>query len=420
MSEKRTIEKLLRQQAALANFGSFAFGERDLVKVLTEAARVCAESLGVPYAKICRHREAENDLVVEAGHGWTTGVIGTVVSAVDEKSTQGRAFVTGEPVIVEDLSTNHSFALPAFYAVHKIVATADVLIKGKGQPWGVLEIDTPRPRKFDQHDISFMTGFANVVAEAVATAGRISVLSTAVEQMEGLIVEKDHLLTERQALLNEKDVLAGELQHRVRNNLQLISGMLSRQIDVSDNGGRDGVRAIARRVMSLATIYDHLLGNGLSRTIDFDLYLRSLCESLREFQEVREFAVTLTCDGRPERLLLDLDSVTSLGIIVAEIISNAYLHAFPGRAGAIRVSLERNDAGAILTIGDNGVGFVEPAGSKRHGLGLVRRLMEQVEGTIRVASDHGTEWTLGVPTVRGESYKVAPLIRSVPKQAKPH
>jgi two-component sensor histidine kinase len=98
-----------------------------------------------------------------------------------------------------------------------------------------------------------MTGFANVVAEAVATAGRISVLSTAVEQMEGLIVEKDHLLTERQALLNEKDVLAGELQHRVRNNLQLISGMLNRQIDVSDNGGRDGVRAIARRVMSLAT-----------------------------------------------------------------------------------------------------------------------------------------------------------------------
>ena len=142
MSEKRTIEKLLRQQAALANFGSFAFGERDLAKVLTEAARVCAESLGVPYAKICRHREAENDLVVEAGHGWTSGVIGTVVSAVDEKSTQGRAFVTGEPVIVEDLSANHSFALPAFYAVHKIVATADVLIKGKGQPWGVLEIDT--------------------------------------------------------------------------------------------------------------------------------------------------------------------------------------------------------------------------------------------------------------------------------------
>jgi hypothetical protein len=48
-------------------------------------------------------------------------------------------------VIVENLLANHSFALPAFYAEHKIVATADVLIKGKGQAWGVLEVDSPTP-----------------------------------------------------------------------------------------------------------------------------------------------------------------------------------------------------------------------------------------------------------------------------------
>ena len=76
----RTIEKLLREQAALAKFGSFAFREGDLGKVLTEAARVCAESLGVPYAKICRYRAAENDLLIEAGYGWSEGVIGCVVS----------------------------------------------------------------------------------------------------------------------------------------------------------------------------------------------------------------------------------------------------------------------------------------------------------------------------------------------------
>jgi two-component sensor histidine kinase len=233
-----------------------------------------------------------------------------------------------------------------------------------------------------------------------------------------LIVEKDQLLTERQALLNEKDVLGGELQHRVRNNLQLISGMLSRQIDVSDNGGKDGIRAIARRVMSLATIYDHLLGNGLSRTIDFDGYLRSLCDSLRDFQETREFAVTLTCEGKPERLLLDLDSVTSLGIIVAEIISNAYLHAFPGRTGAIHVKLARNDSGATLTIVDDGVGFVEPPSSKRHGLGLVRRLMEQVGGTVGVTSGHGTQWTLGVPTLSPAA--IASHAANFPRQATQH
>ncbi|HYK81003.1 MAG TPA: histidine kinase dimerization/phosphoacceptor domain -containing protein [Micropepsaceae bacterium] len=383
MSERRTIEKLLRQQAALANFGSFAFRERDLKNVLTEAARVCAESLGVPFAKICRHRKAENDLIVDAGHGWHSGVVGSVVSAADEKSTQGRAFVTGEPVILEDLTFNNSYALPAFYAEHRIVATADVLIKGTGEPWGVLEVDSAIARKFDQHDIMFLTGFANVIAEAVATAERIAVLHTTIEQMESLIAEKE--------------VLAGELQHRVRNNLQLISGMLSRQIDVSDSGGKEGIRAIARRVMSLAAIYDHLLGNGLSHSIEFGRYLRSLCDSLRDFQEAREFAVTLICDGKLEPLPLDLDTVTSLGIVVGEIISNAYLHAFPGRTGTIHVILTASATGATLTIRDDGVGFVEPPFSKRHGLGLVRRLIEQIGGTVRVVSDHGTEWTIAVP-----------------------
>jgi two-component sensor histidine kinase len=399
VTETRTIEKLLRQQAALANFGSFAFGETDLQKILTEAALICAQSLDVPYAKICRYRADHNDLLVDAGCGWNEGVIGYVVSPADETSTQGRAFVTGQPVILEDLSKNNSYALPPFYGDHEIVATADVLIKTKdGGPWGVLEIDSATARAFDQHDIDFLTGFANVVAEAVATAGRTTILRTTIDQMEALIVEKDRLLTERQELLIEKDVLAEELQHRVRNNLQLVSGMLRQQIELNDRGPKEGLRSIAQRVMSLAKIYDHLLGNGLSRTIDFDQYVRSLCESLSAFQGAREFHVTLTCEGEAEPLPLDLDSVTALGIVIAEIVSNAYIHAFPGRIGAIRVALTRSATGAVLVIGDDGVGFVEPPTSKRHGLGLVRRLMEQIGGGVSVVSDRGTEWALAFPT----------------------
>jgi two-component sensor histidine kinase len=174
--------------------------------------------------------------------------------------------------------------------------------------------------------------------------------------------------------------------------------MLRQQIALNDGGPKEGLRSIAQRVMSLAKVYDHLLGNGVSRTIDFDQYVRSLCEGLRAFQGEREFAVTLTCEGEGEPLLLDLDSVTALGLVIAEIISNAYIHAFPDRAGAIRVGLARSATGAVLTIGDDGVGFVEPATSKRHGLGLIRRLMEQIGGAVRVASDRGTNWTLAFPT----------------------
>jgi two-component sensor histidine kinase/putative methionine-R-sulfoxide reductase with GAF domain len=417
----QTIEKLLRQQSALARFGSFAFREINLKKVLTEAARVCAESLDVPYATICRYRAAQDDLVIEAAYGWHADVIGCVVSLADESSTQGRAFFTGKPVILEDVSKSNDCSPPSFYAEHGVVTTADVLIKGKGsEPWGVLEADSATTRAFHQPDIDFLTGFANVVAEAVATAGRAAILHTTIELMESSLVTQDRLVTERDALQHEKEVLSDELKHRLvterdalqhekevlsdelkhrlRNILQIIFGMLNRQIDVSDEAGKDRIRSIARRVMSLSAVYDHLLGNGLSRTIDFDRCLRSLCEHLREFQEPREFAVTLTYGREPEPLMLDLDAVTALSMVVAEIISNSYHHGFPGRAGAIHVTLARGATGAILTIGDDGVGFVEPVSNKRHGLGLVRRLMEQIGGTARVVSHHGTEWTFAVPT----------------------
>ena len=61
------VKRLLRQQAALATFGSFAFRETDLLKILNEAARICAECLNVPFCKVCRYRPKENDLLIEAG-----------------------------------------------------------------------------------------------------------------------------------------------------------------------------------------------------------------------------------------------------------------------------------------------------------------------------------------------------------------
>jgi len=385
------VRKLLRQQAAVAGFGSFALRQSDLLKVLTEAARVCAEGLSVPFSKVCRYRAAENDLLIEAGHGWKAGVVGHVVSRADASSPQGRAFVTGEPSICNDLRKDNKLELPPFYAAHGIVSTIDVVIKGEDQPYGVLEIDNDEQHDYDQHDIDFLTGFANVLAEAVATSARTAILQTTIEQMKILVEEKDRLL-------DQKKMLAEELQHRVRNNLQLVYGMLSKQMnDTPDEVGQRGIKAIARRVSTLAQVYDHLLGNEMTRTTDFGSYVKSLCLNLEEIQAVPD-GVTLTCDS--DSLILDLDVVTALGIVVAELVTNSYDHAFLGGKGATIVSVRRaagDDDMATMTISDNGKGFRAKAESKRHGLGLVRRLIEQVRGTAMVNSDHGTIWTIRFP-----------------------
>jgi two-component sensor histidine kinase len=386
------VRKLLRQQAALAGFGSFALRQSDLLKVLTEAAKVCAEGLSVPFCKVCRYREEENDLLIEAGFGWKAGVVGNVVSRADTTSPQGRAFSTGQPSICNDLRKDHDFQLPAFYASHGIISTVDVLITGSDKPYGVLEIDSNVQHNYDQHDINFLTGFANVLAEAVATSARTMILQITIEQMKVLVEEKNKLL-------DEKKILADELQHRVRNNLQLIYGMLSRQLsETTDEHGQRGIKAIARRVSTLAQVYEHLLGTEMTRATDFGSYLKSLCLSLSEVQAASMGTVTLTCDT--ETLILDLDVVTTLGIVVAELVTNSYDHAFPNGGGAITVVVSRDntDAGvATLIISDNGTGFLPKTGSKRHGVGLVQRLIEQVRGTFALDSNQGTVWTMKIP-----------------------
>src|ERR1700721_801349 len=89
---------------------------------------------------------------------------------------------------------------------------------------------------------------------------------------------------------------------------------------------RGCIEAMARRVSTLAQVYDHLCGNEMTRTTDFGSYVRSLCANLAEIQGAPS-GVTMSCDSEP--LILDLDVVTALGIVVAEVVTNSYDHAFP-------------------------------------------------------------------------------------------
>jgi two-component sensor histidine kinase len=91
--------------------------------------------------------------------------------------------------------------------------------------------------------------------------------------------------------------------------------------------------------------------------------------------------------------------VSALGLAASELIANSIQHAFPDKSGLISVSLKPDSAkgGLELIVSDDGVGFEETEVSKRQGIGLVRRLLEQIGGTATRSSDHGTKWLLKVP-----------------------
>jgi two-component sensor histidine kinase len=131
----------------------------------------------------------------------------------------------------------------------------------------------------------------------------------------------------------------------------------------------------------------------MTRTTDFGSFVKLLCLSLADLHATPGWAVMLTYAS--DTFMLDLDVVTALGLVVAELVTNSYDHAFPGGKGTTAVSAHPDATipdMAVLTISDDGTGFVGKAVSKRRGLGLAGRLIEQVRGTAVV--DSGTVWTI--------------------------
>ncbi|HEX9464703.1 MAG TPA: GAF domain-containing protein [Alphaproteobacteria bacterium] len=375
---RQLLRRVLHQQSVLAKFAKQVIREPDLQKILTDAARACANGTGVRYCKVLRYRPSDNDLIVQAGVGWRRNIIGKAIAPANRSSPDGHAFVTGKPVITSDLRKLHDYKLPDIYSQHKIVSSANVVIPSTGKkPYGVLEVDSTKRGEFDCYDIDFLTALGGLLAEAIALAGRVADLREANA---------------------EKETLAQELQHRVRNHLQFVQQFLkSRAAEVQDRDVRRSIEDIAGRVMTLGHLYDQLLGVGMGSQLRLDKYLKSLCDGIESFNAAANAGIDIVCHLEP--VSLDVDRTTILGLIANELISNSYEHAFPDAEGRIHVDLRRppRSRDATLVVADNGSGFAENAESSRRGVGLVRRLAEQIDGKAELSTGNGTRWEISFP-----------------------
>ena len=388
----KNIEKLLRQQTAVAEFGSFAFGEKELSNILDRACWLCADLLGVEFSKICEYRKVTGRLVVVAGYGWHEGVIGYVYAQTDKTAPQVRAFESLQPVLTTEKDSK-AYTFPSFYAEHQIISTLDVVIKGKHGPFGVLEIDSRSKREFDAYDVAFLTSFSNILAEAINSAKKTRSLKNSIRR-------RDKLIREKNELIEQKTLLAAEVHHRVRNNLQIIHGMLVSRISElgsDQDSSQVTLRKIASRVMAMAHVYDQLLMSGGEQGISVSTYLAALVAEIVEIYGALRPKVRLV--KALDDIELNLDRASVLGLIATELLTNAYMHAFPDGVGEIEISFKKAPRrhAALLTVKDNGVGFDELKHSKRTGVKLVKMLVQQIEGDITISTKSGSSFIVDIP-----------------------
>ena len=211
---------------------------------------------------------------------------------------------------------------------------------------------------------------------------------------------------DRQALLLQYgETLLREIHHRVKNNMQIMSSLLSLQSRAASNPETSKMLADNQnRIQSMALLHEILYQSDDLAVVDFPKYIQRMVDHLFCSYGVNTQQIRLHLEL--DRIALQLDDALPSGLLISEVVSNSLKHGFPnGRTGEVRILLRRQSAATVsLVLADNGVGL--PSGldwttSGSLGLRLVRALAEQLRGHLDIRSQGGTEVRLAFRVERG-------------------
>jgi PAS domain S-box-containing protein len=198
----------------------------------------------------------------------------------------------------------------------------------------------------------------------------------------------EDVVRQRTAALEQRDLLLREVYHRVKNNLQTVDALLLIQARrLSDEEARQGLIGLRGRIYALGLVHQQLMSSENLKTFDIAPFLNELSANILE--SIDKDGVTLSVEACA--LDVGLDFAIPLGLLVTELVTNSLKHAFPEGGGHILVSLTREpDGQVLLAIADNGRGTdVAPTASAGSGAGIVKGLVAQLDGSMRVVSDGG-------------------------------
>ncbi|MDR3538487.1 MAG: histidine kinase dimerization/phosphoacceptor domain -containing protein [Acetobacteraceae bacterium] len=372
-------EQSYRHQSAIALLADRALGDIELDALLLEACQLCADVLDVPAVRVLEFRDACGLALRCAARRDTAAV--TAEPRAMSVSAGGGSLGAGFAVAGGMARAGGSMKAGALKP--RVLASASAMIDDGLEQFGVLELDCPYTREFSEPEVDFIAAIARLLGRAVART----------RERDALRQANDALAAEAE----EARMLLRELSHRVRNDLQMLEAQTYLEArNTQDPASRQGFGTLARRVMALAALYDHLLATHEPQLVAFDDYLSMLCVRVQDAQDLAGRDVVLELSTQP--VWLSQENAVGFGIATNELIANAAEHAFVGRSGGrIRLQLAQAAPGshrASLTIADDGRGAEGPEGD---GMTFVRRLIGHHGGTVHRMPGPGTNWRIEFP-----------------------
>jgi two-component sensor histidine kinase len=205
------------------------------------------------------------------------------------------------------------------------------------------------------------------------------------------VAERTHELERR---LREREVLLREIHHRVKNNLQVVSSLISIQANRLPTAQRTALDECQARIRTIALVHQRLYQSSDLASVELDLYVRELARNIHAALAAPGVELAIEC----EPIGLPVDAAIPCGLILNELITNAFKHAFYSeRTGTVHVRGERVGGDIRLTVRDDGVGLPAAfslASTSTLGFQLVEALVDQLAAKFRFGSDPGAWFEL--------------------------
>ncbi|MBW4560634.1 MAG: PAS domain S-box protein [Mojavia pulchra JT2-VF2] len=296
------------------------------------------------------------------------------------------------------LTDCHLRLLEQFDVKANLVVPILVEINGENRGsclWGLLIAhQCSGPREWEEHHLDLLDQLSVPIAIAIQQ-------SSILQQAQTELAQRQIAEVKLRSALAEKEVLLKEIHHRVKNNLQIVSGLLQLQSHtLNDLETIKVLRESQNRIESISLIHKNLYTSPNIGKLDVADYINNLVTSLLISYQIVPGRISL--ETNIDSVYLNVDQAIACGLIINELISNALKHAFTNRqTGSISITLKNLVNNIEMIIQDNGTGLPKDLDWRNIGslgLSLVYDLVtEQLEGNITLENNHGTVFKIKFP-----------------------